>query len=155
MNLPNFNADASLYRSTNIYFSSLSASLPGNVSPTITPQSCGVLSGTLCAAAVGTVGVVCAASCLAGAAAGPLGGIPCYGCVVGVLGAAYGFCKDCLPGWIRAIIGNNGGGSTGGGGVPPCCPLGTTCKCGGTCQTVNGKLQCVGGTCLGPKQSCP
>ena len=157
MNLPNFNADASLYRSTTPYVSNYGGTFIGKTAATVTPQGCGLLSGILCGAAVGTVGVVCAASCLAGAAAGPGGGIPCYACVVGLLGATYGFCKDCLPAWIRAVIGgiDGGGGSSGGGGVPTCCPQGTTCGCGGKCQTVNGRLQCVGGTCLGPKQSCP
>ena len=155
MNLPQYNADSSLYRSTTPYNSTYGGSFMGNTTATVTPQSCGFLSATLCVAAVGTVGVVCAASCLAGAAAGPGGGIPCYACVVGLLGATYGFCKDCLPAWIRAAIGNSDGGSTGGGGVPECCPQGLKCSCGGKCQTVNGQLRCVGGTCLTPKQSCP
>jgi hypothetical protein len=155
VNLPSFHADASLYRSTNLY-----AMLPGANSPSpgrsvsVTQQSCGVVAGITCGAVIGGAVVVCTASCLAGAAAGPLGGIPCYYCIAGFLGATYGFCKDCLPAWIRAVIGNSGGGG-GGGGLPQCCPQGTKCSCGGVCQTVNGILQCVGGVCLNPKQECP
>lgn len=154
VNLLSFHADASLYRSTNVY-----ARLPGTnslsvSSVSVTPQSCGLLKGISCGAVIGGAVTVCTASCLAGAAAGPLGGIPCYYCVTGFLGLTYGFCKDCLPAWIRAVIGSSGGGG-GGGTLPQCCPQGTKCSCGGVCQTLKGELQCVGGVCLNPKQECP
>jgi hypothetical protein len=48
-----------------------------------------------------------------------------------------------------------GGGDDGGSGGPRCCPVGETCRCGGSCQTLDGVLQCVGGVCLRPNQECP
>jgi hypothetical protein len=54
-----------------------------------------------------------------------------------------------------AIGGLFDGGDGGGGGPPQCCPFGTSCRCGGSCQTVDGQLQCVNGVCLRPDQVCP
>lgn len=55
-----------------------------------------------------------------------------------------------------AIGGLFGSGGDGGSGGPPrCCPVGTSCRCGGSCETVGGVLQCVKGSCLRADQECP
>lgn len=43
----------------------------------------------------------------------------------------------------------------GGGGRAMCCPSGTSCRCGGSCMMTHGRLRCVEGMCLSPRQSCP
>jgi hypothetical protein len=153
MNMPSFTAEASLYQ-TNNHFQSAGGNFPSDGNTTVTPQACGWIKGGICGTVIAGGIVVCTASCLASA---ELGGFPCYLCWAGFLGAAYGYCKDCIPAWMRALIDSSeGGGGGGGSGPPTCCPRGTTCKCGGRCVTnSNGTISCVGGTCLRPNQQCP
>ena len=73
--------------------------------------------------------------CLLGSGGNPIAVLGCY--------AAFVICELNCP-------------SPGGNGGPPgCCPVGTSCRCGGTCQMVNGRLRCVDGMCLRPGQVCP
>jgi hypothetical protein len=159
MNMPGFSAETSVYRTTNRYRSAVSASFATDGEMPVTPQDCGIIKGIVCGTAIGIGTTVCTASCLAAANAGPLGGYPCWLCWTGFLGAiGLGGCLDCIPQWMLDIIHafENAGGGGGGGGVSLCCPVGSTCKCGGRCVTMpDGSMACVGGTCLKPLQSCP
>jgi hypothetical protein len=121
MNIPRFTAEASLYRTSNQYNSSAGGSFLSTGNTTITPQGCGWIKGGICGFFIAGGAVVCTASCLASPA---LGGLPCYLCWAGWLGGSYGYCKDCIPGWMRALIdlfesGGGGGGVGGGGGGQP------------------------------------
>jgi hypothetical protein len=151
MNLPSFTAEASLYKTANRYRGSAgSFASDGNV---VAAQDCGFTTGLVCGTFITGGVVVCTASCLASPA---LGGIPCLVCWTGFLGGLYGFCRDCIPAWMRALLdlaesggGSNGGGGSGGGGgggVPKgqCgCPAGQ--RCCGNCIKVPGQgLQCDG-----------
>jgi hypothetical protein len=148
MNMPRFTAETSLYKTHN-HYRSAGGSLPSNGNTTVIPQACRWWAeGPVCAGVIAGGSVVCTASCLAAAEAGPLGGYPCYLCWAGALGATYGFCRDCIPGWIRAII--DAFDSSSGGVELPCCPPGTVCKCGGHCYLG----QCTG-PCLPPGAACP
>jgi hypothetical protein len=148
MKMPGFTAETSLYKTNNHYRlnaigSSLSA---GNT--TVTPQGCGIGETIFCGTAIAGGSVLCVSACLAGPA-------PCVTCWTGVLAiVGYGFCRDCIPGWMRAVIDifDSGSGGGGGGSSPPpppsCCPRGQRC-CG----------SCASGTCddacISPGQSCP
>jgi hypothetical protein len=158
MNIPEFNAEASLYH-TNNHYRLAGGSFLSNGNTTVTPQACHwYFEAPICAGVIAGGTAVCLASCLAGAEAGPLGGIPCALCWTGFLGASYGFCRDCIPEWMRALIdavSGGSGGDGGGGGFSGCCEPGKTCECGGTCKMVNGKLKCVDGICLTKLQKCP
>jgi hypothetical protein len=77
------------------------------------------------------------------------------GCLIGTSGLGLIFCiGGCAV--AAAECGNqcpsDGGG---GGGGSLCCPVGTSCRCGGRCVNVNGQLRCVDGMCLRPNQQCP
>lgn len=120
MTVPAFTADASLYRTSNHYRLGSSGSFPGDGNTTVFPQGCGRIEGIECGFVIAGGIVVCTASCLASPA---LGGFPCWACWTGYLGALYGFCKDCIPSWMKALIdefesGHSGGGGGGLGGVP-------------------------------------
>jgi hypothetical protein len=153
MNMPRLSAEASLYQSGNHYRSARGTSYAGSGAPAVTPQDCGFTQGIACGTLIAGGVVVCTASCLASPS---LGGLPCYACWTAYLGGLYGFCRDCIPAWMRTVLDvfeGNGGDS--GGGVPQCCPPGRTCRCGGRCVTnPNGTVSCVGGECLTPNQQC-
>jgi hypothetical protein len=158
MNLPGFTAEASLYKTNNRYRSSAGGfSADGNA---VAPQDCGFTKGLFCGTFIAGGTVVCTASCLASPA---LGGIPCWVCWTGFLGGLYGFCRDCIPGWMKALIDLAEGAptappATGGGGLPPptkgpCgCPLGS--RCCGKCIKIPGQgLQCDG-DCVPKAMAC-
>ena len=160
--IPEFNAQASLYKSDNHYRSGAGGSYASNGDATLKPQGCGWVKGGVCGTFIAGGVVVCTASCLASPA---LGGIPCWVCWTGFLGGTFGFCRDCIPGWMRALLdlaeggGGSGGGGTGGGGGGgptrgPCgCPKGTKC-CGG-CTKIPGQGLVCNDICIGPGEQCP
>jgi hypothetical protein len=155
MNMPGFAAEASLYHTNNHYrLAAGGPFLSGNGITTVIPQGCGWGKTILCGAGVAFGGAVCVGICL-----DPLlGPAPCYVCWATALpGSLLAFCKDCIPGWMRAIIDAfESGGGDGGGGADLCCPVNQTCKCGGKCvRDPNGRLSCVGGVCLHHLQECP
>lgn len=156
MTLPGFGAEASAYVTNNAYRQTAGAGHAANGALEVVPQDCGFVEGLVCAPVIAGGIAICTASCLASA---ELGGIPCYLCWAAFAGSLYGFCRDCIPAWIRAIIDGvegGGGGGGGGGGVPLCCPPGKSCRCGGRCVTqADGSIRCVGGLCLSPHQVCP
>src|SRR6266496_750549 len=101
MNMPGFTAEGSLYKTNNHYRFAEGRSFLNDKNTTVTPQGCGWVEGPVCGAIiVGGIGL-CTASCLASP---ELGGLPCYGCWAAYLGGLYGFCRDCIPGWMRALI---------------------------------------------------
>jgi hypothetical protein len=144
MSMPGFTAETSLYQTNNLYRSAVGGFL-NNWNTTVTPQGCGILKGITCGVAIAGGTVLCTSACLAGPA-------PCVGCWTGALAiVGYGFCRDCIPAWMRALIdvfdgGGSGGGGGGGGGG--CCPPGRTCC--GSCES--GRCD---DACIGPGQSCP
>jgi len=146
MNLPGFIAEASVYDTANYYRGGPAAA--GDAEDVI-PQGCGFVEGIVCALVIPATVLFCTGTCVES------GGLACAACVTTAMGALYSACKDCLPAWIQAILGGNGGSGGGGGGGNLCCRIGTQCKCGGTCQMVNGHMRCVGGVCLEPNQHCP
>lgn len=112
MNMPAFTAEASLYQTINHYQSAAGGSYLLNGNPTsVTPQACGWIKGGVCGTFIAGGTVLCVSACLAGPAA-------CALCWAGFLGGLYGFCRDCIPGWMRALIDafESGGGGSGGGG---------------------------------------
>lgn len=153
MNMPRFTAEASLYQTNNHYRSTAGRSFLSDGNTTVTPQDCGWLKGGACGIVIGGGVTVCTASCLASPA---LGGLPCWVCWTGFLGLSYGFCRDCIPGWMRHLLDlvEGGGGGGGGGGGPCGCPRGTT-KCCGTCTIIPGRGRFCDGDCIGPGQQCP
>jgi hypothetical protein len=162
MNIPGFTAEISLYRTNNRYrFFGEGFQSDGDAA--VTPQDCGIVKGGVCGTFIAAGLAVCTTACVVGAPTG----IPCWVCWTGFLGGLYGFCRDCIPEWIRDILdaveggggggggGGTGGGGGGGGGTPgrSCgCPSGT--RCCGPCVKVPGQgLACEGG-CLEPGESC-
>lgn len=164
MGMPNFTAEESLYVTRNHYRVAGGSGFWSDGRVDVIPQDCGWLRGGLCIGVVSAGVAVCGASCLAGAAAGGLGGIPCKLCLAGFGLVAGAFCYDCVPGWIRDVIhaveiilgggDGGGGGGGGGGGHGPCnCPIGTNC-CGSCVVQVIGtkpRQICLGGC----KAKCP
>src|SRR4051794_18857325 len=110
MNLPSFTAEASLYRTNNHYRFAAGGSFPGAENTTVIPQGCGLFKGIFCGVAIATGTAACTAFCLSGPA-------PCFACWTTLLGGLYVSCRDCIPGWMRALIGifESGGGGGGGG----------------------------------------
>jgi hypothetical protein len=135
MQLPNFTAEASIYQTKSHYRHIAGGSHLVYGNGNIFPQDCGFFTGTFwfCLATVASTTAACALLCLDG---GPQA---CGVCVTAALGADYGECKDCLPGWIRALLDifEGGGGGGGGGGPPPDCTA-TGCGPGAMC------CECVG-----------
>jgi hypothetical protein len=154
MNVPLFNAEASLYRTGTHYVQSGAASLSAGGSA-ITPQSCGWIKGITCGAAIAGGTALCTASCFAGPAA-------CAACWAGALAiVGYGFCKDCIPAWMRALIdtfeggggGGGGGGSTGGGGGGRPHPRPIGCDPGEKCCEHDAEGNCT--LCIPHNFACP
>lgn len=157
MPMPGFTADTSVYKTNNHYRFGAGASLASDGSVNVVPQGCGWIEGITCGVIIGGGVVVCTASCLASA---ELGGFPCYACWAAYLGGLYGYCRDCIPSWMKALIdefesgggsGGSGGGGGGGGTSHRCCPPGK--RCCGTCQKVPGGTMCDD-VCVGPHQLC-
>jgi hypothetical protein len=149
--LPGFTAEASLYQTNNHYRSAAGGSVLRDGNATVTPQDCGWIKGSICGGWIAAGIPFCSASCVIGAAGG---GIPCWICWTGFLGGLYGYCRDCLPGWISDLLdlaesgGGGGGGGGGGSPQPVTCPSGTRC-----CDPVNGL--CQAGACFPPSMQCP
>ncbi len=162
MKLPGFAAESSVYRTNNHYRLAAGATYLSEGNATIVPQDCGVLQGIECGAFIAAGAVFCTADCLAGAAAGPAGGFPCWACWTAFLGGATAACWDCIPAWMKALIDEfeSGGGSGGGGGAfgggaggGQCgCPVGE--KCCGNCVKKGGLRMCDG-LCVRRNQQCP
>jgi len=132
MRLPAFAAEAALYK-TKTSYRGFGGITPHGGALTVVPAD----ANSDCIALFLTAAEVAAEAC----ATSVFGIGPCIASVVFATGA--NICT-CPP---------SGGG--GGGGPPTCCPPGTTCRCGGTCQRVNGRLACWDGKCLGPRELCP
>jgi hypothetical protein len=148
MNMPRFTAEASLYQTNNHYRFTAGGGYLSNGSTTVTPQGCGWFEGGVCGTFI-TAGILsCTASCVAGPATG---GIPCYLCWTGVLGGLFGFCRNCIPAWMRALVDLGEGGGGGGDGATcsratcpprgslPCCS-GYTCSPEGVCIPPGGHI---------------
>src|SRR4051794_32606477 len=101
MNIPGFTAEASAYKTHNAYRLAAGGNSPNPAKATVTPQDCGVVKTIGCSALIAGGVSVCTASCLAGAQAGALGGIPCAGCWAGFGITVGSACYDCIPGWMR------------------------------------------------------
>ncbi len=130
MNIPGFAAEASLYKTGQSYRGSKGVSGVGTASPIVAAQ-------TSCIDSCWQQYGLCAGLCLLTFNPGAIAACE-FGCWVKNL-----FCQANCP------VGG------GGGGTPECCPFGRTCRCGGKCVTVNGRLSCVDGVCLGPHEQCP
>jgi hypothetical protein len=135
MNMPRFAAEASLYKTTR-WYSGYSGIAGLNTASAVVAADANSDCIGICLLAAEGAAVACAWS-------GP--GI--YACLLADVLATWACVNGCPPP-------SNGGG--GGGGPPPplCCPPGTQCKCGGKCVMVGGRLTCVDGECLGPRQQC-
>ena len=149
MTIPGFNAEASLYKTSNRYRLAANGSVPTGGNTVVIPQDCGVVKGITCVAGI-TLGVgLCTGICLEPPPANPLA---CYICWAAAFpGSLLAFCKDCIPEWMRDLINLFESCGGGGGGDPSCCPPGKTCRCGGRCLSG----LCLGGTCLDPGEGCP
>jgi hypothetical protein len=136
MRLPGLTAEASLYQSTGRYHMTWRAGALGR-GPSVAPSSgsCSFWQTLGCAGAL----IACSADCVFDP-----NKFDCLACFAG-LGASS--CWNCLPN-----IGGGGGG--GGGGGSPCCPFGTSCRCGGRCVQMDGRVVCTG-QCLTPREACP
>lgn len=122
MKVPGFTAEASLYKSTRLYHGYSGRTRLDTASDVVPAQSD-------CEIACGIADVVCLAACTFLGPFAPL-------CWAGCTAATVVCLSECQ----------------GGGGPPPCCPLGKSCRCGGTCVPGKG---CVDGMCLGPNEVCP
>lgn len=150
MQMPGFTAEASMYRSKNLYQSSAAAGLLRDSGTGVVPQDCGWASGILCGTLIGVGAAACTAFCFSGPG-------PCAACWLAYLGGVYQFCHDCIPAWMRALVdefesGGGSGGGGGGGGGGGCCPPGK--RCCGNCAKVSGRLMCDD-VCVGRRQACP
>lgn len=158
--IPGFTADASVYKTNSHYRLALRGNSPGHVDTRVAPQACEWYQEYTCGPIIGGGAVLCNSVCVE-AALNPTG-LPslagCYYCWKVYLGPVFDLCRGCLKEWLQYLLNTYEARSGGGDGGPPppqCCPSGRTCRCSGTCQTVNGQLRCVGGYCLRPTESCP
>jgi hypothetical protein len=138
MNMPGMVGEASVYKTNNHYRSSAIGRLIIHKNVDVVPQQCDwlfkIACGPVIAGGLAACGTTCAAAWEAG---GPLGGYPCYLCLMAYdsfVGGGFNYCKECLPAWIRAIIDffeNGGGGGDSGGPLHDCtttgCPSGLVC----------------------------
>lgn len=145
--LPGFTAEASAYQTSYQYRLAAGRGSLGDGNMIVVPQSCGIFQGVFCGTVIVAGSAACTAFCLSGPA-------PCAGCWVTALGAFYSACKDCIPGWMRALIDQfehgTGTGGGGGAGSTGCCPRGM--KCCGSCNNPSKKCDDV---CVLRSQSCP
>ena len=116
MSTPGFAAEASLYKTRQVY-RGFGPGLGRDAALNVVPQlscsdTCWVYYGL----------------CLLGSGGNPLAAAACF--------AGFLFCEVTCP----------SGGGGGGGGGPLCCPQGTTCRCGGTCVPGKGCVDgvCLG-----------
>jgi hypothetical protein len=127
MNMPGYTAEESLYQTNNHYRLGAGCSYSSNESAAVTPQGCGLIKGAVCGGFIAGGTGLCTLTCLTGDP------VLCAGCWVTALGAVYSSCKDCIPGWMRALI--NAFESSGGGGGGPvrnprrCCERSEFGKC--------------------------
>src|SRR5271166_2925809 len=103
MQMPGFTAEASMYRTTNLYRSSAAAGLAREATAGVLPQDCGIGRGILCGTLIATGAAACTALCFGGPA-------PCAACWLAYLGGLFQFCHDCIPEWMRDLIDAAGGG---------------------------------------------
>ena len=142
MSLPGFTAEESLYQTSNHYRFAVGGSFLSDGKTTVTPQACRwYFEGPICGAAVAGATVLCVEACTFG------GPVVCYSCWAGALAiVGFGFCRDCIPASIRAILDSVDGGGGGGSG-PRCARAGESCVnrtcCSGLQCSPNGI--CVGG----------
>jgi hypothetical protein len=132
--LPGFAAETTLYRTNRQY-----RALAGNSQST----------------ALGVLPADATGDCLLGCAALlPFGVVGCgfIGVLFGPIGL--GVCGTLLGGAFAACaLGCNAVRPPP---PPECCPVGSTCSCGGQCMPLAGGGQvCVGGLCLRPGEECP
>jgi hypothetical protein len=128
---PGFSADASVYKTTNVYRGVACTNKVALVSPQSSCTDSCWESYALCDGLC-TVGAILSF----GAGTGPC----FYGC------------------WVRQVqcLANCEGTTGGGGGSSMCCPVGKNCRCGGKCvKQADGSIHCVDGLCLTPNQECP
>lgn len=162
MTLPGYTADASVYRTINLYRSTVGGSFAGDGSAAVAPQSCEWYDpkSWACGVAIAAATVGCGASC-------EVVGPACYICWVGLIAGALAGCEDCLPTWVKGLIDQYGAGngSSGGGDEPQpvqCQPGQKYCSkqricvskgalCPGQCfrneNCAKGEL-CFDGTCM-------
>ena len=161
MSMPGFTGEASLYRTNNRYRVVAGSGFLTKGNTNVIPQDCRWwLEAPICAALIPGGAVICTADCLAGLNAGPLGGFPCWVCWTGYLGALYGFCRDCIPAWMKAIIdafesAGGGGGGGGGGGPIPCCPENKPYCCGICQPRPDGRGEFCDDQCAVDRGHCP
>lgn len=136
MNMPRFTAEASLYQTNNHYRFAASGSFLSDGNTTVTLQGCGWVKGAVCGGFITAGTGLCTLTCLTG------GPALCAGCWAVALGAVYSSCKDCIPGWMKALIDAFDSGGGGGGG-------GVLCSRGGACGEVGDKPCCSGYYCAG------
>src|ERR1700722_3748549 len=153
--LPGFTADVSLYRTANLYRSTARGHLGADGTAQVLPQGCGLAKSIECGAFVTAGAATCTALCLA-PGEGPLLCIACWSAFFPA--GTWGFCQDCLPGWLQDLIGAVGGGEGGGGGGgggpspnPRCgCPAGTACQ--GGCVKEPGVGLICNGDCVSTRR---
>lgn len=138
-NIPGFTGEASLYHTNNHYFTTGGGFLSEGHA-IVTPQACGWIRGITCGGAIAGGVVLCTSICLGG------GPAACYACWAGALGLiGFGFCRDCIPKWMRDLIdafengGGGGGGGSGGGGGPR--PIG--CEINEKCCERDAEGNCI------------
>ena len=141
--MPGFAGEASVYQTIN-HYRSAGKNFQSVGNTTVTPQGCGWIKGGVCGAAIAGGTVLCTSACLGGPA-------PCVACWAGALAiVGYGFCRDCIPGWMRSLInlaeGGGGGtgsgsGGTGGGGRPN--PRPVRCEVGEKCCEHDENGNCI------------
>src|SRR5207245_10084624 len=99
MNVPGFTAEGSLYKTNNHYWFAAGGSFLSDGNTTVAPQACRwYFEGPICATAIASGIALCTGACLAGPAPCAL----CWPTALAIVG--YGFCRDCIPGWMRALI---------------------------------------------------
>jgi hypothetical protein len=159
MTMPGFTAEASLYQTSNHYRFAAGGSLLDD-GTTVSLQGCGFVDEIKCGIFVAAGVTGCSLLCVGAVVAGPAAIAACVGCWAAVFPAdLFISCRDCIPGWVRDIIGifESGGSSSGGGGPPPpipCCPGNKRC-CGDCVPLPNGRGMQCDDACIGPGQQCP
>jgi hypothetical protein len=144
MTVPGFNAEASLYETSEHYRLS-GGGLTRNGTDAVVPQGCGFFDFLTCVGFAGTCIALCYEACTAG------GPVACAACVSICLPAVAYPCKDCIISLIEALTPGSGGG---GGGPALCCPSPNRPYCCGTCRPLpDGGYHCDG-TCVENRRVC-
>jgi hypothetical protein len=145
MIMPGFTAEASLYQTNNHYRCAAGGSFLNDGNTAVIPQDCGLARGIACGGLITLGAAACTAFCFSGPG-------PCIGCWTIYLGGLYGTCRDCIPGWMRALIDLADGGGNGGNGGGPSCPSG--CCSPNRCCEMDANGKCRPGMCIGPGMQC-